>query len=77
MTSNKTADHIARMTLEILDHHFPGREALLNTVTDREFAKLLAHIEARPLRGPMEAKLIAVIEGYYLKENSVNCCVDR
>jgi AcrR family transcriptional regulator len=22
-------------------HHFPSREALLNTITDREFAKLL------------------------------------
>jgi AcrR family transcriptional regulator len=45
-------------------HHFPNRGALLNTVTDREFAKLLAHIQAHPLRGSMEAQLIAVMEGY-------------
>ena len=88
MIPNKTADHIARVALAILEkhgpeavsmrrvakavgitpmaiyHHFPSREALLNTVTDREFAKLLAHIQAHPLRGSVEAKLLAVMEGY-------------
>ncbi len=45
-------------------HHFPSREALLNTITDREFAKLLSHIEAHPLRGSIEDRLLAVMEGY-------------
>jgi AcrR family transcriptional regulator len=45
-------------------HHFPNRESLLNTVTDREFAKLLSHIRAHPLRGTTEERLIAVMEGY-------------
>jgi AcrR family transcriptional regulator len=45
-------------------HHFPDREALLNTVTDREFAKLLAHIQAHPLHGSLENRVIAVMEGY-------------
>jgi AcrR family transcriptional regulator len=45
-------------------HHFPNRTALLNTVTDREFAKQLARIQAHPLRGSIEAQLIAVMEGY-------------
>jgi AcrR family transcriptional regulator len=45
-------------------HHFPSREALLTTITDREFAKLLSHIQAHPLRGSVEARLIAVMEGY-------------
>jgi AcrR family transcriptional regulator len=45
-------------------HHFPDREALLNTVTDREFAKLLSHIQAHPLHGSLENRVIAVMEGY-------------
>jgi len=88
VTSSKTANHIARAALAILEkhgpeavsmrrvakdvgitpmaiyHHFPSREVLLNTVADREFAKLLARIQAHPLRGSVEAKLLAVMEGY-------------
>lgn len=45
-------------------HHFPSREALLTTVTDREFAKLLSHMQAHPIQGTTEEKLIAVMEGY-------------
>jgi AcrR family transcriptional regulator len=45
-------------------HHFPDREALLNTVTDREFAKLLSHMQAHPLNGSLENRVIAVMEGY-------------
>lgn len=45
-------------------HHFPSREALLNTITDREFAKLLTHIQSHPIRGNAEARLFAVMEGY-------------
>jgi AcrR family transcriptional regulator len=45
-------------------HHFPNREALLNTITDREFAKLLSHMQAHPLRGTLEQRLVSVMEGY-------------
>ncbi len=45
-------------------HHFPGREALLNFITDREFSKLLQYILAHPLRGTSGARLIGVMEGY-------------
>ena len=45
-------------------HHFPDRQALLTTITDREFAKLLSYIQAHPLRGSLEARLVAVMEGY-------------
>ncbi|MGB2668569.1 MAG: TetR/AcrR family transcriptional regulator [Candidatus Acidiferrum sp.] len=45
-------------------HHFPSREALLTAITDREFAKLLSHIQAHPLRGSVEDCLLAVMEGY-------------
>jgi AcrR family transcriptional regulator len=45
-------------------HHFPDRDSLLTYVTDREFAKLLGYIEAHPLHGGPQARLIAVMEGY-------------
>jgi AcrR family transcriptional regulator len=45
-------------------HHFASREALLNNITDREFAKLLSYIQAHPLNGSIEGRLIAVMEGY-------------
>ena len=45
-------------------HHFPDRDSLLSYVTDREFAKLLGYIEAHPLHGGPEARLISVMEGY-------------
>lgn len=88
MTGNNTAERVAAVALEILEHegpeavsmrrlaqavgitpmaiyhHFPSREALLTTVTDREFAKLLSHMQAHPIQGTTEEKLIAVMEGY-------------
>ena len=45
-------------------HHFPSREALLNTITDREFAKLSGYIRAHILQGSMEVRLLTVMEGY-------------
>ena len=45
-------------------HHFHNRDALLNSITDSEFTKLLGHIQAHPLRGGTLARLIAVMEGY-------------
>ena len=45
-------------------HHFRNRDALLNSITDREFTKLLGHIQTHPLRGGTQARLIAVMEGY-------------
>ena len=88
MNTNNTAERVAAVALDILEHegpeavsmrrvaqavgitpmaiyhHFPSREALLTTVTDREFAKLLSHIQAHPVRGTAEERLIAVMEGY-------------
>jgi AcrR family transcriptional regulator len=52
------------ITAMAIYHHFPSREALLNTVTDREFAKLLTHMQSHPIRGNTEARLLAVMEGY-------------
>ena len=45
-------------------HHFPSREALLNTITDREFAKLLSYMQAHPLNGGVEDRLLAVMTAY-------------
>src|SRR5881296_2346778 len=45
-------------------HHFPNREALLNFITDREFSRLLEYIQARPVRGNLEARLIGIMDGY-------------
>ena len=45
-------------------HHFPDREALLTTITDREFAKLLSYMQSHPLRGSLEDRLVEVMEGY-------------
>jgi AcrR family transcriptional regulator len=45
-------------------HHFPNREALLNFVVDGEFAKFLGYIQARPMRGSMEARLIGCMDAY-------------
>ena len=45
-------------------HHFPDRDALLTKITDHEFSKLLSYIQSHPVRGSLEERLIAVIEGY-------------
>jgi AcrR family transcriptional regulator len=45
-------------------HHFPSREALLNTITDREFAKLLSYMQAHPLKSGGEGRLLAIMTGY-------------
>ena len=45
-------------------HHFSDRQALLTTITDREFAKLLSYMQSHPLRGTLEDRLVAVMEGY-------------
>jgi AcrR family transcriptional regulator len=45
-------------------HHFPSREHLLDTVTDREFGKLLGYVEARIRKGAIETRLVEIMEGY-------------
>jgi AcrR family transcriptional regulator len=88
VSTQNTADRIARVALAILEkegpeavsmrrvaqavgitpmaiyHHFPNREALLNTITDREFEKLLSHIQGHPIKGNLEQRLFAIMEGY-------------
>jgi AcrR family transcriptional regulator len=45
-------------------HHFQNREALLDNITDREFAKFLGYIERRPMSGSHERRLISAMEAY-------------
>jgi AcrR family transcriptional regulator len=45
-------------------HHFPNREALLNSVVDREFEKFLGYMQARPMRGSVESCLLSSMDSY-------------
>jgi AcrR family transcriptional regulator len=63
VSMRRVADAVGITPMAIY-HHFPNREALLNTVTDREFAKFLGYIQARPMRGSPAAQLISGMEAY-------------
>ena len=45
-------------------NHFPDREALLKTVTDTEFQKLLDFFEARQKGKSLKQRLIYLMDGY-------------
>jgi AcrR family transcriptional regulator len=45
-------------------HYFPSREALLKAITDAEFTKLNEFAEARVARGPADARIIHIMDGY-------------
>jgi len=45
-------------------HHFSNREALLDSVTNQQFATLLSYIEKRSMRGSPETQLISAMEAY-------------
>lgn len=45
-------------------HHFSNREALLNFVVDREFDKFLGYMQAHPLRGSVESRLLSCMDAY-------------
>lgn len=45
-------------------HHFPNREALLNTITDREFEKLAGYIQAAPQTGSAETRILQTALAY-------------
>ena len=45
-------------------HHFSNREALLDSVTNQQFATFLSYIEKRPIRGSPETQLISAMEAY-------------
>jgi AcrR family transcriptional regulator len=45
-------------------HHFPNREALLDSITDREFGKFLGYIERRIVPGSPKEQLLGSLEAY-------------
>ena len=55
-----------RVTPMAIYHHFPNREALLKTVTDREFEKLAAFMDARQASGRNgeRGRLLRVMDYY-------------
>src|SRR3977135_483793 len=54
-----------RVTPMAIYHHFPNREILLKTVTDREFEKLAAFMDARQADGRNgEGRLLRVMDYY-------------
>jgi AcrR family transcriptional regulator len=53
-----------RITPMAIYHHFPNRAALLKIVTDREFEKLAAFMDARETRGTGENRLLCVMDYY-------------
>ncbi len=54
-----------RITPMAIYHHFPNREILLKTVTDREFEKLAAFMDARQADGRnSEGRLLRVMDYY-------------
>jgi AcrR family transcriptional regulator len=63
VSMRRVADAVGITPMAIY-HHFPNREALLNTITNQEFATLLSYIEMRPRRGSLDALLISVMEAY-------------
>ncbi len=63
VTMRRVAQRVGITPMAIY-HHYPNREALLNTITDREFAKLKEFIESRPLRGTAESRLLRGLDAY-------------
>jgi AcrR family transcriptional regulator len=70
VSMRRVADAVGITPMAIY-HHFPNREALLNTITNQEFATFLSYIQKRPMRGSPEAQLISAMEAY------INYAFDR
>lgn len=54
----------ANVTAMAIYHHFENREALLTSVTNREFAQLAGYIQAVPATASAEARLLNVSLAY-------------
>src|ERR1700758_1255448 len=70
VSMRRVADAVGITPMAIY-HHFPNREALLNTITNQEFATFLSYIERRPMRGSCETQLVSAMEAY------INYAFDR
>src|SRR5947209_11393679 len=63
VTMRRVAD-AAGITAMAIYHHFPSREALLDSITDREFANLVAYLESVPRSASVESTLIETALAY-------------
>jgi len=63
VSMRRVADAVGITPMAIY-HHFVSREALLNSITDHEFSKFLAYIEAVPTSGSAELRIIRAMLAY-------------
>jgi len=63
VTMRRIADAVGVTPMAIY-HHFANKEALLNFVTDREFAKFAGNVKSPHARASVETQLIQVMESY-------------
>jgi AcrR family transcriptional regulator len=63
VSMRRVADSVGITPMAIY-HHFSNREALLDSVTNQQFATFLSYIEKRPMRGSPETQLISAMEAY-------------
>jgi AcrR family transcriptional regulator len=63
VTMRRVAEAVGITPMAIY-HHFPNREALLDSITDREFAKFLGYIERRSAPGSPEEQVLGPLEAY-------------
>jgi AcrR family transcriptional regulator len=63
VSMRRVADSVGITPMAIY-HHFSNREALLDRVTNQQFATFLSYIEKRPMRGSPETQLISAMEAY-------------
>jgi AcrR family transcriptional regulator len=63
VTMRRVAEAVGITPMAIY-HHFPNREALLDSITDREFAKFLGYIERRIAPGSPEEQVLGPLEAY-------------
>jgi AcrR family transcriptional regulator len=54
----------AGITPMAIYYHYPNRQALLKSITNAEFDKLLTFFEARQKRTPRKDRLLTIMDGY-------------
>ena len=54
----------AGITPMAIYYHYPNRQALLKSITNAEFDKLLSFFEARQKRTPRKDRLLTIMDGY-------------
>jgi len=63
VSMRRVADAVGITPMAIY-HHFPNREALLNSVTDAEFAKYRDYAQAHSIKGTPEERIVTGMDSY-------------